>query len=988
MQLVDAKGRTFSAARMERNGDVSVYSFPFESSFVSLKSENFGEGHTFKIVDSRLPEGSRLRAGCLAPAPLKWFGRRANLSSDETSGICVRAYDLYSALGCPRDFIFANVPSDKATGARFGIVAAPRTKIQSALQAMTVASGRPVSRAGGAWALGSEEARGSYMNANVSAANLDAALAMVERGGFDVLHFRESWYSCRGHYPVNKRMWPQGIEDMKAAVGKIHKAGYRAGLHTLTACIDPKDPWVAGPENSQLYAYLTYTLAEDLSADAKELVVTEAPKGQHDVVFTYSGRGNAIRIGNEIVQYTGFTREKPYRYTGLTRGAFGTKAAVHKKGSVAAYLQQRYIAFYPDPDSPLADKVADAIANVYNTCGFDMIYCDGTEGIGTAYGMGVMRDKIVGRCTKDGKPCINEDSTSCVSQSWWYHSRLGAWDSCCWDPKRFHDLHVESMKRSQVREMELLEIQMGWWAPHLAHPGRLYPAHTIDDIEYYASRNAGIDASMSVFSRYFTQKAPPFHFSRMITVLGWYERARRARAFLPDVWKAFDKKGAEFKLRQNPQTGVWEVSPVRAFEFRASSRESSSKRISLEATPGKSALRVTALYAGETLAGSNTVELTKGISAKDLVLKTPNGDMTLKAEESVTDKGARAFRLKAGNRGKTSCGAWVSASAVYSPYRSLGKARALRFRVKGDGSGSLLNVQLETPREYGLALSEHYVKMDFTGWRDMEMLMCERDAGEYTSYKWPYSGYIPVFHRPINAGNVSALNFYLNEVPAGGECMVEISDVVMVSDRILSMENLEIAVNSEKTKIPFGMKSGQFAELEDGFWTLYTENGEILTRRRASAGLPLAGGENIVAYEGTSAEGAWPRAKIEVFAAGKATPAFRPMELLTPNEKSLMRYEAADPQVYAPSIGLDTLAPVAVRPGEKAKVEVTVFGPAAEFDLVAGDRTISIGAIAKGDTGKFVFDGEFAGVCPVAVKPKKADGDFSVRLEFVKRYPY
>ena len=236
--------------------------------------------------------------------------------------------------------------------------------MQRALRAMTVASGRPRTPSGGAWALGAEATRGSYLNANVNAASLDDWIDLAERGGFDVLHFRERWYAHRGHYPVSSSEWPGGIAQMKAAVEKIHSVGLRAGLHTLTACIDPKDSWVAGPENVHLIAYETYTLAEDVAPDATSMTVNEPPRKKHDTVFTYSGNGNAIRIGNEIVQFSGFTEKPPYRYTGLVRGAFGTKPAAHAKGDEAAYLQQRYLAFYPKPDSPLADAVADAIAAV------------------------------------------------------------------------------------------------------------------------------------------------------------------------------------------------------------------------------------------------------------------------------------------------------------------------------------------------------------------------------------------------------------------------------------------------------------------------------------------------------------------------------------------------------------------------------------------------------------------------------------------------
>ena len=61
------------------------------------------------------------------------------------------------------------------------------------------------------------------------------------------------------------------------------------------------------------------------------------------------------------------------------------------------YLQQRYLAFYPEPKSPLAAELADRIARVYNDCGMDMIYFDGSEGMLSRYGIDAMRWAIFQR---------------------------------------------------------------------------------------------------------------------------------------------------------------------------------------------------------------------------------------------------------------------------------------------------------------------------------------------------------------------------------------------------------------------------------------------------------------------------------------------------------------------------------------------------------------------------------------------------------------
>ena len=971
------------ADRMELREGLMVFTVPGGRGDVALRPIPFASGCTFEVAGFNVPEAQRLYVGRVAPSCQKWQGGRANMMSDERAGVCLRAYDLFGENGCGA-YLQAHVPAARASGARFGLVAAVRGRLQKALQDLTLASGRPHSPGGGAWALGGEASRGSYLNASVTEASLDDWIDLVERGGFDVLHFRENWYACRGHYPVSTNAWPGGLAAMKAAVAKIHAAGYRAGMHTLTACIDPKDPWVAGPENRHLLAWETYSLDADISPDATELVVDAPPVKRHDTIFSYSGNGNALRIGNEIVQYTAYTDKPPYTYSGLTRGAFGTKPAAHAKGDSVAYLQQRYIAFYPAPDSPLADAVADAIAAVYNECGFDQIYCDGAEGMFSPYGTATMRDKIIARCAADGRPCLNEDSCSGPSQVWWYHSRVGAWDSCFWAPKRFHDFHVEHMKSMHLRESDMLELQMGWWAPFLGNPH--FACHKLDDMEYYASRNAGLDASMSIAAVNVSLRQLAFHSSRMMTILGWYERARRARAFAPGVREAFDRLGAEFRFRQDAASGLWNVAPVKSFHFRAKSPETATRTFTLEKVPAQTALRVEALYVGENPNGKNSLLLTEGATAKTLSVATANTNVSLKVEESVTADGLRTFRLSAANRSLSARGAWARATASFSPYRRPERRWVLRFRVKGDGSGALLNVQVETPREYGNALSEHYVTLDFKGWRDFEMPMRERDAERYADYVWPYRGYAEVFHRIINMNNVSAVNYYLNEIPAGGTAVVEVTDVTLVPQRQTKAVPHAVCVNGKSLAIPFAMYSGWFAELEEGVWTLYSADGDPLERKVTGDTLALAAGANEVSYGGGSVDGTRPCAEVTVFAIGETRAALKPVASLPPEAKKFLSYEAMDPQFFAPAKGFTSLPPLVMRPGETATAEVTVYGPMPPCTVTVGTVSTALDAVEKGKHRKFILKGRHSGVQPILIAPHGPEGEIAARFEFVKRY--
>ena len=88
------------ADRMEIRDGTMVFSIPGGRGEVVLRSKPFVSGCTFEITDFNVPMAQQLYVGRLAPSCNKWQGRRANMMSDERSGVCVRSYDIFSEGGC------------------------------------------------------------------------------------------------------------------------------------------------------------------------------------------------------------------------------------------------------------------------------------------------------------------------------------------------------------------------------------------------------------------------------------------------------------------------------------------------------------------------------------------------------------------------------------------------------------------------------------------------------------------------------------------------------------------------------------------------------------------------------------------------------------------------------------------------------------------------------------------------------------------------
>ena len=907
-----------------------VLSFPEPYGEVAFSVKPFAGGWIFEITSAAAKDFERFEFCRFQPTCTKWKGDFASAWSDEDAAVCIRSCELG---GTTRGAAWMSVfpePGFGLAGRKAALAAGPRNGFIGRLRAMTVAAGVPQSDCGGAWSLGSAPGRWNYVFARIKRDDVDYWIDLARRSGFLDLHLNESWGSCWGDYEIRKEIFAGGLDGMAAACRRIREAGLRVGTHTLTGCLAMRSKHITPVCDSNLVFDATYTLAEPLAADATELVVNERPIDKHALVATYSSNGNYLFANGELMQYTGIVREKPYRFTGLTRAVRGTRhAGALPSGTRIGYPHHRYNCLYPEPGSPLAATVSDRLAEVYNACGLDEIYFDGSEGMGTGYGNNWMRWNTFRQLKRNNGHSPIVEASSQGANNWWFQTRTATLDRPIFGMKTFHDLHVARGIR-ECRLSNFMEPQMGWWEPCLARPRSR--GHFPDEMEYFAGKNAGHDLAMAIEG--LDARPLPFGIRRQLTLLGWYEKPRLAHAYNPAVTNYLAGERTEGRLRQGSD-GRWRFVEAEIVPHRAGSPEARVwTRTSDRRRPV--ALRVEALYNGTPTNGPSLL-----VPADFAGMKTKRADgMTVACGPSEDAVRGRTLRVSATNKSVADrTAAWVSAAASFAfPGRNVGKDVAgFSLWVKGDGSGALLSVVLSNVPDFAVAFSEHYLKLDFTGWRRVDFLMRERDAGERYRYRWPFGSFpSPVYINGIKPEHLGGVTLYLNDIPQGAAASVEIGEVKPLLQTPGRIEKGAVEVNGATFALPFALASGEYAELDGGAWTRYSELGVPVERAEASAHPSFAAGENRMAF--VAEEGA--RAEVTTFAFGKM------YEALVSTADPIMKFEAMEPFVYDPAHGLEGPKLIRVRPGARALVLCEILGPVENPSLTFGTVKTAFPSVA------------------------------------------
>ncbi len=778
-------------------------------------------------------------------------------------------------------------------GCALAIVACPSGELRDALKdAIADADALPKSDKGGPWALDADINQQSYFldtSGKVNEQTVDSWIEMLNGLGVKQLDLHGGYAFRFGDYAPNPKEYPNGRDSLKNVVDRLHEAGIAVGLHTYAMFIAKDTPWVTPVPDPGLAKNAVFTLASDLSETGADVPVVETTEKMSPLTGFHFRNSATIQIDDELIVFTAVSKEAPYAFSQCTRGAYGTAPAAHTKEAKVYHLKECFGLFAPDPDSELFHKVIAETAKTYNDCGFDMMYMDALDGSDVidlkgggqfAWYYGAKFTYELFRQLK--KPPLMEMSTF-GHHLWAVRSRMGAWDACQRAPQTFADIHV--LSNSEWRR-HFLPTNLGWWGIFPwsgVQPKRSLPS----DVEYICGKALGTDSSLSLLLGFSPSAYPTsYQQQRLGAIIKRYETLRLSGVVPQAVRDRLATPGQAFHLSDGPD-GTYQFRPVEFARHDIASvdgndswqvenlHEAQTPSITIETLLSAEAYDSPGSALVEDFSNPSAytqVQCNQGVSATFSIVDTPVHDAPVSASFVATNQSAERTR------------AWVTVQRTFDPPIDL-SGRGMGLWVHGDGKGALLDLQIRSPKHVTFALTEHYMKLDFTGWRYVELIDTEDYAIE--RYEWPYSrprsewennlasamGFAyPVYHAHLNYGQIGELHLALNDLPQGEEVRVFLGPIRSIPHKTVTFHNPELTFNGQRIAFPVTLESGHMLEFTPpNTYTVCDKAGELITTGTIEGEAPLLQpGGNTIAFKAEPPEDATLHARVTLTTAGEA----------------------------------------------------------------------------------------------------------------------
>ena len=424
--LVRRAGREFPATGAALVGDRLTLKFTGAEVEAVLRVEPRRSYLRFTVEGIR---GGEIDSLVFLNVPLTLRGR-----PDEPFGACAMSLNLITRVdqlpALQTELRAACEKKFGLLGAKAAILGMPMGRMLPALQeVLSEADEMPLCKVGGPWAREVPFNHGSYLFNFGSLVETNVAdwIAMARSLGFTQIDNHGGGGFFRfGDFELDRSKWPDGWESWRRIVARLHDAGLGAIFHTYAFFIDKRSRYVTPVPDRRLDAFRTFTLAADVSADATEIPVNESTAGLSTVTGFFEHNSVTLHVGDELVTFSGFSKQPPWRFTGVKRGALGTTAAAHPAGAAARHLKECFGLFVPDPESSLFEEIAANHAAVVNRCGFEGIYLDAIDGSSILRGADecwYWADKFVFEIQKRLKRPVGMEMSAMWHHFWQYRTR-------------------------------------------------------------------------------------------------------------------------------------------------------------------------------------------------------------------------------------------------------------------------------------------------------------------------------------------------------------------------------------------------------------------------------------------------------------------------------------------------------------------------------------------------------------------------------------
>lgn len=737
----------------------------------------------------------------------------------------------------------------------------------------------PHSTAGGAWAKLSKEGNGSYLF-NFGTLREETVDEWIERctniglnqidnhgGGADFFKF--------GSFELNPEKWPDGWNHFKRINKRFHDAGISSIFHTYAFFIDKKSKYVTPRASDELAYFRSFTLAEPVGKEDTVIVVRELTEDISTTTGFFVQNSRVLRLGNELIEFKGATKSPPYRFTGCRRAVNGSKAISYNVGAKAFHLKEMFGLFVPDPEKDLFKEIARNTAKVVNECNFDGIYLDAIDGSSILAGnenFWYYSTMFVFEIAKHLSRSVGMEMSAMDHHFWHYRSRWQAWDTPLRGYKRFLDLHSASINGGL-----LLPLHLGWWGNLTWAPPQTEPTFT-DDIEYLGCKMIGNNAGFSMLGgadKKTLDENPAFR--RLNGIIKQYEDLLHRNYFSDTIRTLLRQPGKEFTLFKE-ENDLWNFKPVSYQKHKVTgmNHPSASWIVNNEYGTQPVRLRIEPLMSVKSYNDKDNIILSDfSVPDKFSITGTADGvSGGLKSSARIRDNGGVDGIFSAFSSGISPCnGSWISMSRKFEPWLDLSKNQGIGVWIKGDGNGELLNFRIESPLHlaYG-ARGDHFVKIDFTGWRYFELI--EIESTQFSDYTWSKGGGDDLYNSYRNLvlfNKVDQLQVWYNNLPPGKEVSCVVGPVKAIPMVTTAIENPAVTIGGEKIVFPVKMESGMYLEFRSlSDCKLYGSKGELLKEVIPGGRIPdLVNGQNEVSFSCTTSETVNARVQVTVIGEGK-----------------------------------------------------------------------------------------------------------------------
>jgi hypothetical protein len=744
-------------------------------------------------------------------------------------------------------------------GAEIALVACPTSEMREVLkEAVQAAPDLPHSPVGGPWALDGPLNRTSYVF-NFGGLNAQTADAWIERArflGFNQVQIHGGAPFRFGDCALDPNTYPNGLADVKAMTDRLHAAGICVGMQPYAFFIDKRCPWVTPKPDPRLASDATFALAADLPVEATEVPVVESTESMSAITGFFVRNSVTLMVDEELITYQSVNKQAPFGFTGCTRGAYGTTPAPHSQGAVVRHLKECFGLLVPDPETTLLEEVAARTAELFNEGGFDCIYFDALDGedvLGGASWAWHYGSRYVYEVWKRLKrPAVIEYST--IHHHLWYlRSRMGAWDHPTRGHKAFIDMHVQA---NTANDRVFLPSNLGWWALKTWGGPHHEPTFT-DDIEYLCTKAiaTGSGLSMTTFD-----PASPGH-QRLAEVIRRHENVRNAGTVSEEVKARLREPGREFSLVE----GTDAQPRFREMQYHRHRVEpwSNTWRVTNRFAAQPPSLRIEAFASCAPYEAEGTRPVLDLADTTSLNLRQANDGVSL-TTEAVSDPvqvGDHSARLVARSTRPAARGAWAQVGRLYDPALDLSATQAFGVWVYGDGQGEVLNLQLSSPPHITHAIADHYIPVDFTGWRYFELV--EPEGERWAQHGWPYGDAYSIYRELVHFPQIAAVSVWVNNLPPNAPVTVCLSPIRALPVVSAKLSNPTISVGGASVRFPVEMETGSYLEYRPPAPArLYGPQGELLAEVQPEGAASLAAGENELTFACDGPPGLSARARV------------------------------------------------------------------------------------------------------------------------------